>query len=871
MQDEKIEEVALLHKEVKIEENEDYPLLPLPIKITEKTIEKAKAQGTYLQIPPSLLATLSSKVLKEEEEENSLKEEEEKKKKKRKKHFSSTIEVSSSTLKALSKFLNIPRPLFSENLYSILGFKEFEPSSEELAQAIQLALEKLEPLKAKKIEDSRECVDLLQELEKIIQTPKRKEKYDHYLKAKLENLEEIDGKEEVESPPKEEKPEKKEESASATLEKKTESKKEESEKEPKEEKEDQEQKKRTSPLKEKEKKKGKKEKPQSPTKGGSPKKGGGVSPKKPKKKGEKKSSKVLFSFIPVVFLLVFLVFAFQQNWFTSSEVSPWEEYGALLKQLESQGGVENYTNPLVYVDNHFQLGQWCEEQGAEDKRFPERVNYHYKIIVTFLASRPDLVSKEEDKFARYSRAWKLFSYQFDPESNLWKSPEEQKTPQPKNLTEKSESFARKILGEELSSKSSEHFEVFCQEGGWFSAKIYLEQFVPRMEDVYQEIVRLHEEVKDRKNKLKIMIFGDHESYKDYARRHRREAEDEPGIYFPDDSMLILFRARVEYNKDAFSNEDLFHHGNFYEMVLSKNSGPPIVITNAEISATEVLGEDIEKYRTQHYFIAVQRSTKYNARDKAVKAGKAFEEMYRNFFLVMREHFPELPDINRLMPYLIFKDREGYLAYRRKGKDKTADVSAGHYEPSKRRMITFEQGDGDWANEIIFHEGTHQLMDFVSNYKSSSMMWFSEGMSDYIAGFKLLPDGSYRVGEVNDGRLQEYVMYLTRAEHLLLTTADLLDFTYSRREAIFQDRKLSEEMKNFRFSQVYFQSWVMTYYFFKGPNEQHRQRYMKYLRFEIEGKAGLEKVKEVFGDLDLQKLDKNIKDFALDLYKKGHKK
>ena len=68
-------------------------------------------------------------------------------------------------------------------------------------------------------------------------------------------------------------------------------------------------------------------------------------------------------------------------------------------------------------------------------------------------------------------------------------------------------------------------------------------------------------------------------------------------------------------------------------------------------------------------------------------------------------------------------------------------------------------------------------------------------------------------------------------------------------------------KSFLFGRVYYQAWIMVYYFLKGPNEEYRKKFLEYFKAELEGKGGLEKIKECFGDIDMIALDRDIRKFA----------
>lgn len=906
---------------------EEIPLLPLPIKLGAKAIQILKEKGKLEQIPKHLLEeknNSSSKSNSEEDSSESESESESEPKSETSKSepslfpescFPSSIVLSQEVFALLSRALEISEEKLSQSVYSALGLKNLETNPEKINKRIRQALRKLKNFQ----EDTsyEKCRQFILQLRKVLENPKKKEKYDRLLQKKAplassvkttktkEDISDTTTEEEIDT---EESPvdteETQEESSEEVLSEETEPE-ERTEEEPlaedetEENAEDEKEKKTLAKTKgTKKETSSEKDKAEKPVKVGKEektlterKKTERLQPKKEKKTTEeakaetaptpekdtakprkrtervkkggerkKNTSKKPLLFIGIagflaVGAIVFFIF-FNKNSSGANEEKAqlWSQYYETIAQLEKKGSFKEYENPLTFVKYHYEIAKWCRDHQKIDNNFAEKYELHLEQVVLALKTLPEQV--KQDPWA-YKEAWQHFGYNFDASDNLWKTEKDQQK------QKESRGIVQEILGPQVASVESEQFEIHCQEGGWFSGAIYLDQFLPRLTKAYESIVAKYPKVKDRKKKLRILIFGDKKAYMDYARRHRPEAEDEPGVYFPDDSLLVILRNKPEQGKDTFSNEDLFHHGNFYEMVLSKDSGTPVVITNAEVSASEVLGENVAKHRTKHYFIAVQFSPKYNAAQKAIEAGQAFEELYRNFYAEMMRHFPDLKDVNRLMPYFIFKDRDEYVNYGKKKKDSSAEYAGGHYEPWSKRMMTFysEGDENGWAQEVIFHEGTHQLMHFIANYNSSIMMWFSEGVADYISGFRVLPDGKYEVARVNNRRLQEYQMYLKVAPKKLMTTDDLLKFTYARRTVVFSDKSTTEAEKSFLFGRVYYQAWVTVYYFLKGPNEDHRKRFLNYFKAELEGKGGLEKIRECFEGLDMNVLDREIRKFA----------
>ncbi|MDQ7780547.1 MAG: DUF1570 domain-containing protein [Planctomycetota bacterium] len=191
----------------------------------------------------------------------------------------------------------------------------------------------------------------------------------------------------------------------------------------------------------------------------------------------------------------------------------------------------------------------------------------------------------------------------------------------------------------------------------------------------------------------------------------------------------------------------------------------------------------------------------------------------------------------------FKTRDSYLA-----KTGIREQAAAHYNTFWHALMIPHDADVAQRDEIMYHEGTHQLLDFASGYQlmRRRRFWFEEGMATLAETFpkwdlKSDPPTIF----VNHQRLTGVRGAIRRKEAVAL--AEFIDMDYGAGSRV-------------RSEIGYPQSWGMVFFLSTHESAEYRAKWLDYVRSEIAGKGGKKAFERIFGDVEA--IEKEWKEFIL---------
>ncbi|MDQ7780706.1 MAG: hypothetical protein RDV41_13510 [Planctomycetota bacterium] len=189
-------------------------------------------------------------------------------------------------------------------------------------------------------------------------------------------------------------------------------------------------------------------------------------------------------------------------------------------------------------------------------------------------------------------------------------------------------------------------------------------------------------------------------------------------------------------------------------------------------------------------------------------------------------------VEELMAVFIFKNRESFL--RRTG----AKEYVGAYFTGERQALMVPYARHSKERErLLFHEGAHQLVDFVAR-KGGGVprpFWFEEGVStnfEALCNIKSDVDPLIGIGSVH---------YLFTVKAAISTKKhrpfkEMIEMSYGEGQKSDDDR-----------GNNYAQSWAMVHYLYNYENGKYREKWREYFKDMTSGKSGLSLFESHFGD------------------------
>ncbi len=267
-----------------------------------------------------------------------------------------------------------------------------------------------------------------------------------------------------------------------------------------------------------------------------------------------------------------------------------------------------------------------------------------------------------------------------------------------------------------------------------------------------------------------------------------------------------------------------------------------------------------------FVIIVQRDKNYDPEAVAMRWGETLEQLRDTFFERFGKKF-NLAEMDRPTPVLVLRYDSDYSKYLRKSDSRAQISSAAHFEPWSKRLVTWAEVDNtdsktqkgiseDEVRTTLFHEGTHQLMDFYTTQRltnSGESLWFSEGIADYFGGHGRAWDTTdgrwrYEPGLINEGRVKELAE--AKSGGYLFKLEDLLVYKRSDYE---RDKNMPNDPRP---RTAYAEGWGLVYYLANWNDGKLRPKFEEYVKLEMSGRSGRDAFLTVFGN-DLAAIEKDF--------------
>ncbi len=208
--------------------------------------------------------------------------------------------------------------------------------------------------------------------------------------------------------------------------------------------------------------------------------------------------------------------------------------------------------------------------------------------------------------------------------------------------------------------------------------------------------------------------------------------------------------------------------------------------------------------------------------------------------------------------VLFRKYKDYANYNRiKNPERDVTFNLAHYEPDNRRLcvpIDFGAMGGVGRDpkhafrEVMFHEGTHQVMHYFTNKSHLSAygaMWSDEGVAEYFAGHSIDPD----TGKIHFGKINTRISAVARDHKdpkARITMVELLTWTRFKMEDARKDGPEKKAIAERIHSHIYSQGWALVYFFNNFKNGKYKPKFLEIMRRQVEdGDTGLPIWRRVF--------------------------
>ena len=242
-----------------------------------------------------------------------------------------------------------------------------------------------------------------------------------------------------------------------------------------------------------------------------------------------------------------------------------------------------------------------------------------------------------------------------------------------------------------------------------------------------------------------------------------------------------------------------------------------------------------KAETDHYSVVTDVSQEY-ADDLGVEL-----ETIR---LAFDKFFPDPEEKGRLYKIYVFGSQSAYLAAG------APPNSLGAYYPFTKRIVLFKQPDHKGTLMTLKHEAFHQYCDQVAS--KSIPQWFNEGLADFFGSSEVIRKGGRNYARIlpNKRRLDTIKTMIQR--NACASTEELMKM--SHREMYEPDRIFLN----------YCQAWSLIYFCIEGGKSGYQNALKNYFKAFTRGKSRDKSYELTFGKLDMEKFDRQWKNFTVAL-------
>ncbi len=301
---------------------------------------------------------------------------------------------------------------------------------------------------------------------------------------------------------------------------------------------------------------------------------------------------------------------------------------------------------------------------------------------------------------------------------------------------------------------------------------------------------------------------------------------------------------------------------------------------AKLRHPGVDGDCFKVFVEKPYVCLVQRD-KIGGEDRIAERWLEMLQQLRVTFYARFGKPLDLAPMEKPTPVLVLRTDSDYTIYLRLGDSRAQVTSLAHYEPWSNRLVTWVEKDpnqlskgerGMTEEEVrttLFHEGTHQLIDFNTKNKSARVameqaLWFSEGMADYFGGHGRNWNESnqawdYEPGLINTERIDQLTSSKTRDN--LIPLKDLLE--YRRKNYVGEKEDPRNQLKVLN---AYAQGWLLCYLLSNHNDGRDRAKFDQYVKLELSGQTGESTFKSVFGPDSVSRVETELRNLIDELGK-----
>lgn len=285
-----------------------------------------------------------------------------------------------------------------------------------------------------------------------------------------------------------------------------------------------------------------------------------------------------------------------------------------------------------------------------------------------------------------------------------------------------------------------------------------------------------------------------------------------------------------------------------------------------------------------YLIAVQEDGVMTPDKTAETFGEMLDALRRTFYR-RYETFVGLRDLSSTpVPVWVFRSKGQYERWRRAGNGGPSTESVGAFYTGtaknnaagmlylwlrdSREEKTFVEDPILQIQDTLWHEGTHQLMDFNSpgrGFSIGNTPWMQEGFAEYVGTHRRVVDTSekdgwrYFFGVPNPGRRQEiygFGSFSQKAdeETFVEATPSLKEVVHCDYPQFWLARSMQESKESGTEAQkarqmisgVYAYGWALCHYLQHAEEGKYRDQFHKWFQLELEKKSSAEDFEQIFG-------------------------
>lgn len=288
-------------------------------------------------------------------------------------------------------------------------------------------------------------------------------------------------------------------------------------------------------------------------------------------------------------------------------------------------------------------------------------------------------------------------------------------------------------------------------------------------------------------------------------------------------------------------------------------------TDPDFRREGITGDPCVIHVHKPYILVVQRDRAGQEERIARRWFDVLSQLQQAFYSAYEEG-TGIDEMIKPTPVLILRDSEEYAKFVRRFDKFAPIVSGGHYNPGSGMLVCYMQTE-DQERTTLFHEGTHQLVDWgmrrcMPAIKQRQALWFSEGIADYFGGHGRAPDGNGFVpGLLDEAKIKTLADAKKRGD--IFKLPDLLDYSRTKyiadRDSPFARRKVGI---------AYAQGWGLCYFLQKWLDGKYEKKFIEYLAQELKGRSGQRAFTSVFGN-DLATIEREFHEM-IDTLEKARK-